>query len=44
MKVLGGGLHRKVCFGARAFGFGFAAGEDFKFAEGAKDKLDAKFL
>jgi hypothetical protein len=39
MKWLGGGLHRKVCFGARAFGFGFAASEDFEFAEGAKDNL-----
>jgi len=33
MKWLGGCLHRQVCFGARAFGFGFAASEDFKFAE-----------
>ena len=40
MKWLGGGLHRKVCFGVRAFGFGFAASEDFKFTEGAKHKLD----
>ena len=40
MKWLDGGLHRKVCFGARAFGFGFAASEDLKFAEGAEHELD----
>ena len=44
MKWLGGCLHRQVWFGGRAFGFGFAASEDFKFAEGAEYKLDAKFL
>ena len=40
MKWLGGGLHRQVCFGVRAFGFGFAAGEDFEFTEGAEYELD----
>uniref|UniRef100_UPI0012FF9B4E hypothetical protein n=1 Tax=Aquidulcibacter paucihalophilus TaxID=1978549 RepID=UPI0012FF9B4E len=40
MKSLGSCLHRQVCFGVRAFGFCFAAGEDFKFAEGAKHELD----
>ncbi len=40
MKSLGDGLHRQVCFGARAFGFGFAAGEDSKVAEGAEYEVD----
>jgi len=38
--VLSGCLHRQVCFGARGFVFGFAAGEDFKFAEVAEHELD----
>ncbi len=40
MKWLGGGLHRQVCFGVRAFGFGFTASEDFEFAEGTEHELD----
>ncbi len=40
MKSLGGFFYRQACFGGGSVCLGFAAGEDFEFAEGAQDKLD----
>jgi hypothetical protein len=40
MKSLGGFFYRQACFGGGSVCLGFAASEDFEFAEGAQDKLD----
>ena len=40
MKWLCGYFHRQACFGAGSVGLGFAASEDFEFAEGAEHELD----